>query len=75
MFLGVLGAAKDIDKLEEDGPPLGNGVGGGHCGFEVRVERVVCGEVSLQKGPQEEKKCLHVLWMVSGEKHFRPFKI
>ena len=75
MFLGVLGAAKDLDKLEEDCPPLGNGVGAGHRGLEVRVERVVCGEMSLQKGPQEEKKCLHILWVVSGAKFFTPLTI
>ena len=74
VFLGVLGAAKDLDKLEEDCPPLGNGVGAGHRGLEVRVERVVRGEMSLQKGPQEEKKSLHILRMVSGGKFFHPLK-
>ena len=52
VFLGVVRAAKHLHKLEEDGPPLGYGVGGCYGALQIGVEEVVCGDVAFQEGPQ-----------------------
>ena len=53
VFLGVVGTTKHFHKLEKDGSLLGNGVGGCYGALQIGVEEVVCGDVSLQEGPQQ----------------------